>query len=508
MKTTAILLCIIGLALFSGCSKDDIQDKDSEKNNFPTEDPTDPDIVRTIKLTVNIETVDQYYGTIEFDLDYNKDYNDYNDYVDNYDIQDVIQESISFPMELLIDWGDGSITNSNSHRYTTPGKYNIVIKAKKLRWFSYVDNRRAGIISADFKECNSLVGIKLGDYDYTNKITTLDLSGLTVLKYLDVHKVSLKSLNVNGCSALMYLDCSYNDLETINIETCKQLVYFDCSVNDITTLNVSGYSSLRYLACDSELTSLTVHDCPKLNYLECHGDESATLDLAGCPAITDLHTSGFKIKSMNVLYSLPLEKLSCGFSGLDLSRIPTLKSLSLYGTYQQLVISGHQNLTDIFCYDVNKLEISRCPKFNMVYGYAHSKIGTLKISSCNSLEELRFYSSYGSQCASLLIAECTALRTIDLSNMDLKTVNVSNCPALHTLDCSNNSITSVSLTNNNAITTISLKSNQLDNEALNAVYYSLPDHSEAMWEWRRIYITNNPGRGNVSIAENKGWYVN
>lgn len=278
MKTTAILLCIIGLALFSGCSKDDIQDKDSEKNDFPTEDPTDPDIVRTIKLTVNIETVDQYYGTIEFELDYNKDYNDYDD---NYDIQDVIQESISFPMELLIDWGDGSITNSNSHRYNTPGKYNIVIKAKKLRWFSYVDNSRAGIISADFKECNSLVGIKLGDYANTNKITTLDLSGLTVLKYLDVDNVSLKSLNVNGCLALMYLDCSCNDLETINIETCKQLVYFDCADNDITTLNVSGYSSLKYLTCDGELTSVTVHDCPKLSYLKCYSDESSTLDLAG-----------------------------------------------------------------------------------------------------------------------------------------------------------------------------------------------------------------------------------
>lgn len=187
-KSLNLLILIAGMSLFAGCSKDD------------GVSPDDPNALRTIKLSVEAS----YSRTINLELK-NSNYN------------------VSFPTDLFIDWGDGSTTSSDSHEYSTLGTYNVTIQAKNLKWFG---SDRGEIQQIDVKDCNSLVGIDLHD----NDLTSLDVSGLT---------------------ALEYLNCYYNDLSTLNLKGCSALKELDYSSNELTTLDVSGLAALESLDCDS-----------------------------------------------------------------------------------------------------------------------------------------------------------------------------------------------------------------------------------------------------------------
>lgn len=151
-------------------------------------DPNDPDAMRTIKLSMRA------FGHVDFQF------------------EDKYEEDIPFPTDLSVDWGDGSITSSNSHYYNTSGIYNVTIQAKNLKRFggSKISNTNGNlcIYSIDFKNCNSLVEIALGG----NNLKTLDVTGLKVLEYLGCQDNDLISLDIKGCSSLRELECSRNEL--------------------------------------------------------------------------------------------------------------------------------------------------------------------------------------------------------------------------------------------------------------------------------------------------------
>lgn len=174
MKTKMMLLLLAAATMFVACNKDD-----------DGADPYDPDAMRTIKLSM------EAFAHTEFKFD--------NEYDESY-------EDISFPTDLSIDWGDGSVTNSNSHYYENDGIYYVTIRAKNLKWFGFSNER--DIRTIDLKDCNSLIVIKL----YNNALRTLDVSGLKALEELDCDYNDLTSLDIKGCSSLRWLDCSYNEL--------------------------------------------------------------------------------------------------------------------------------------------------------------------------------------------------------------------------------------------------------------------------------------------------------
>ena len=177
MKTKMILLLLAAMTTLFACSKDD-----------DGVDPYDPDATRTIKLSLKAGL-----GTIQFDFE-----DEHGDYYEN----------ISFPTDLLINWGDGSISSSNSHYYNHSSTYNVTIQTKNLKWFKLSGYDGCSVHTIDFKDCNSLVGIGL----YGNDLTTLDVSGLKALEYLECDYNNLTSLDIKGCSSLTYVDCSHNKL--------------------------------------------------------------------------------------------------------------------------------------------------------------------------------------------------------------------------------------------------------------------------------------------------------
>ena len=105
---------------------------------------------------------------------------------------------------------------------------------------------------------------------YSNRLTSLDVSGCTELKGLICYNNQLAELDVSENAALVELNCLNNDLTSLDVSDCTALTYLDCSDNRLTSLDVSKNTALGSLYCSgNRLTSLDVSQNTKLRVLDC-----------------------------------------------------------------------------------------------------------------------------------------------------------------------------------------------------------------------------------------------
>ena len=124
---------------------------------------------------------------------------------------------------------------------------------------------------------------------YVNQLTALNVQGLTALQRLSCQDNRLTELNVQGLTALQVLDSRHNKLIALNVQGCTALRYLSCWNNQLTALNVQGLTALQSLVCDSNrLTALNVQDLPALQGLSCVGNQLTALNVQGCTALRSL----------------------------------------------------------------------------------------------------------------------------------------------------------------------------------------------------------------------------
>ena len=84
-----------------------------------------------------------------------------------------------------------------------------------------------------------------GTYNDNNKLTALNVQGLTALQRLYCGYNQFTAFDVQGLSALQYLDCSNNRLTALDVQGCTALQELYCGYNQLTTLDVQGLSALQ-----------------------------------------------------------------------------------------------------------------------------------------------------------------------------------------------------------------------------------------------------------------------
>ena len=84
-----------------------------------------------------------------------------------------------------------------------------------------------------------------------NKLTELNVQGLTSLQNLECYFNQLSELNVQGLTALHSLGCFGNQLTALNIQGLTSLQMLSCNTNQLTELNVQGLTALKWLKCHS-----------------------------------------------------------------------------------------------------------------------------------------------------------------------------------------------------------------------------------------------------------------
>ena len=159
--------------------------------------------------------------------------------------------------------------------------------------------------------------LTVGDWEYHNKLTALNVQGLSTLQELDCNSNKLTELNVQGLSALKDLDCGYNQLTALNVQGLNALQRLNCSGNQLTSLNVQGLSALHTLHCGAnQLTELNVQGLNALNYLDCWRNQLTELNVQGLSALEFLYCNENQLTSLNTQGCTALKTLSCGVNQL------------------------------------------------------------------------------------------------------------------------------------------------------------------------------------------------
>lgn len=291
MKRIFALLVMVALAAcWVSCSDDD--DKDEPDPTIPT--------MNEITLSVNVEDNDKL--TL-FGLSDIREFGD--------EWQEEISQYIKVPQDLEVNWGDGQITNSTTHRYDLEGTYQVTIKGIGITFFSSTTSQ---IQSIDITKAPDLVFL----FIYGNQaIKTLDASKNFNLVYLmcdDNHK--LTSLDVSKNTKLKVLICGSNNLSSIDVSKNIKLVELHCSHNNLTSLDVSKNTELIGLDCEhNNLTSLEVSKNTKLVYLDCQHNNLTSLEVNKNTELINLDCAEnpFTQESVNnLLNSLPMGKYDNG----------------------------------------------------------------------------------------------------------------------------------------------------------------------------------------------------
>ena len=128
----------------------------------------------------------------------------------------------------------------------------------------------------------------------------------------------LTDLNVQGLTALQELYCAYNRLTELNVQGLTYLRRLDCGVNRLTELNVQGLTDLRKLDCHcNQLTELNVHGFTALQNLHCYENLLPALNVQGCTALYGLLCHYNQLTELNVQGLTALQRLECGCNRLN-----------------------------------------------------------------------------------------------------------------------------------------------------------------------------------------------
>ena len=166
---------------------------------------------------------------------------------------------------------------------------NGILSVQEIENTTVIDVRNRSIYSLEgieyFTQLQTL-------YCFSNKLTTLDLSGCPSLEALACGSNQLTTLDLSGCSSLRTVSCPYNRLTSLDVSSCSSLEYLACYRNRLASLDVSSCSSLQTLYCsDNQLTTLDLSGCSSLRTLYCHNNPLTTLNLSNCPYINSSNLS-------------------------------------------------------------------------------------------------------------------------------------------------------------------------------------------------------------------------
>lgn len=140
-----------------------------------------------------------------------------------------------------------------------------------------------------------------------NRLTALDVSANTRLKYLYCATNALTSLEIRGCGELVDLNCERNRLTALDLSGNPKLERLYCRHNALETLDVSGNPELAFIETfDNRLLEFDGSMLKKLKFLHIDYNRLTHLDMSGNPA---LEGNGF-VAANNWLDALTLPDIA------------------------------------------------------------------------------------------------------------------------------------------------------------------------------------------------------
>ena len=358
------------------------------------------------------------------------------------------------------------------------------------------------LTSIDCNSCNILTSLNLSGLDKLNYInikncplTSLDLTGLTSLTTLYMGETELTSLELSHLTNLSSLECTDCKLQSLNVSGLTNLTSLVCANTQVESLDLRGLTKLERLQCtDNRLTSLDLTDQKEcLTTLRCYGNNLGSLELSGLTKLQDLYCYNIGAASLTLSDLPELTNLDCGENQLtslslsDLSKLATLECSDNQLT--SLSLSNLPALTELSCTDnqLTSLDVSNLTALTGLYCY-NNQLTSLDVSGLTKLKDL--YCS-NNQLTALDVSGFASLRTLECNNNKLTALDLSGLASLRTLKCNNNRLTALDVSNLRGLAYLYCRDNQLT--ALDLTSYSLENLIE-------VDCSNNQLTGELKIV--------
>ena len=331
-------------------------------------------------------------------------------------------------------------------------------------------------------------------------ITNEEIAALTEL---NLQNRSISNLTgIKYFTALKELRCYNNPMTSLDVSGLTELTYLDCAPTDsytgtkLTSLNVSGCTSLQTLLCyNTNISSLSVSDCNKLKNLNCHN----------CPNLTSL-----AVVNKSDLYALKcanctsLTMLTCyrnALTTLDVTGCTALEQLRCYENDDLTTITGLSDCTAITYLDCEDCMITSLPGINSMNNIEtllarNNQLTTLTVTGKSNLSTLRVT---GNALLTKLVCYYNAITSL----------SVTGCPAMTYLDCCGNKLTSLSLIGCAALNHLEIYRNQITGSNMSNMINSLPTRSASnKGELLALFYSNEGNTmtaDQITVAHNKYW---
>ncbi|SDE80448.1 DUF7619 domain-containing protein [Epilithonimonas hungarica] len=323
--------------------------------------------------------------------------------------------------------------------------------------------------SANITNCPNLTHLELRG----NSLVTFDASQFSNLDYFDVsnnqqtngsifgepnNNPSLTSLNVNGLSKLKYLNVSNQLLTSLNLAQMSFLEILNCKNNKITnTLDISQSSRLTYLDFSAnQIKAISLPDLSDISTFLANNNllENNGLDFTKLFAVKNLNRT-INLSYNNLNQNITLSSSGVSFMNLDLSynKISDFKVSGTFSSWSgeaNLLLNDnlleHIDLGDIN--SLNNLNVSNNPLAeidtpNLETGFldfSNTNVSYIKLNSESRVAMNLLATGLGSttlkvisQSGSIALEGSQSLETIDLSDSRIGIEQIQNMPLLKSI---------------------------------------------------------------------------
>lgn len=350
-----------------------------------------------------------------------------------------------------------------------------------------------------FEAFTNLTGLNLSG----NNLSTLPMYALTKLVYLDIYENNFSALDVNSTPDLKELFCANNNISQLDV-TNLNLRKLHCGGNSISTLSLNNSTDLIELNANStNLSSIDLSNNLDLRYCWLSNNNLGGIDVShltqlmhlglGATQITSVDTSNMPNLSILVLYGNTLTQF-------DISNNLMLTDLNLDGCTQGgvLDLSQHNLLERVFVSGnnfnginllnlnnnlldhnfVNNPNLTCIQVDDVAYAnanYTNKDSQTTFNTNCNYPEVILIPDPNFEQAllndgvdtngisGDILKSDAEALTILDIRDGNINSLEgISGFINIQTLNISNNNITSLDLSNNPALQHFYASDNQIN----------------------------------------------
>ncbi|WP_246860201.1 leucine-rich repeat domain-containing protein [Flavobacterium sp. KBS0721] len=272
-----------------------------------------------------------------------------------------------------------------------------------------------------------------------------DLTGIQDFKNLEslnVDNNKLKTIDVSKNLLLTSFSCSENQLTNLDVSKNTLLVELYCSKNQLTSLDISNNTALKAVRCDNnQLKNLDITKNKELGTLYCNSNQLESLNLKNGNNV-GLYDTNFTSNPKLTCISVDNSAFSAYYWKTSKDNIATFSTnLCQSDTYALIPDPNFEKKLIDLGIDTDGLN------------------GKITITDASSLTSLDLSNSNIKDLTG--IEYFTSLTTLDVSNNQLTTLDVSKNIELETLNASSNQLTTLDLSKNTKLTIVYTLNNPL-----------------------------------------------